>query len=89
MIEINGTYELENEKPVLFKCERGGYRHFSFRVDEPCIVKIDTWPLDDLSDPDLYVGIDSEQGVDRETHTFKSEQIGAAHLLVHPENPDF
>ena len=39
-------------------------------------MKIDTWPLNDESDPDLYVGIDTEH-VDREEFIFKSNKIGA------------
>jgi len=60
LIEVTEPAELENYKPIYFKCQRGDYCNFFFRVDQPCVIKIDTWPLDDHSDPDLYVGIDSE-----------------------------
>lgn len=68
--------ELEHAKPIYFQCRRGDYCPFFFRVSEPCVVKIQTWPLDESSDPDLYVGIDTDR-VDENVNLFKSNMIGA------------
>lgn len=80
--------ELHHQEPVYFKCRRGDYCPFYFRVEEPCVIKINTWPLDDKSDPDLYVGIDTDQ-VNETTHLFKSNMIGADQVLVYPDDPKF
>ena len=47
LIEVTEPVELQNYKPVYFRCRRGDYCHFYFQLDQPGVVKIDTWPLDD------------------------------------------
>ena len=90
LIEVtaDAPVELHNYQPVYFKCQRGDYCHFYFQLDQPGVVKIDTWPLDDQSDPDLYVGIDTDQ-VDNKSYLFKSNQIGADQVLVYPDDQKF
>ena len=79
---------LEHAKPIYFQCRRGDYCPFQFNVTAPCVINLRTWPLDDHSDPDLYVGIDSDQ-VDENTYLFKSNMIGADQVTVYPDDPKF
>ena len=53
------------------------------------MVKVNTWPLDSKSDPDLYIGVDSEAPVDQNNYTYKSNQIGADQVFMLPDNPKF
>ena len=75
-IQVAEPMELKHMKPVYFKCKRGDYCHFYFRIEQPTIVKINTWPLDKKSEPDLYVGFD-EDIVDFNNYVLKSNKIGA------------
>lgn len=50
-------------------------------------VRIDTWPLDDESDPDLYVAIDKQASP--KVNTFKSNLIGANRITVLPKDAKF
>lgn len=79
---------LEHAKPIYFKSRRGDYCTFEFRVSEPCVITIRTWPLDEKSDPDLYVGIDTDK-VDENVNLFKSNMIGADQITVYPDDPKF
>ena len=88
LVEINEPYELQNQTPVYFKCQRGDYSNFFVRIEKPCVIKVATWPLDDKSDPDLYIDIDSEQ-VDCNSWLFKSNQIGPDSVIIYPENEKF
>ena len=47
LIEVTEPMELTNQTPVYFRSKKGEYRYFYFVVDKPCVVKIDTWPLDE------------------------------------------
>ena len=80
--------ELEHMKPVFFECARDSYSYFYFRVDKPSVVKVNTWPLDDKSDPDLYIGVDMDV-VDQNSFTYKSNSIGADQVFMLPDNPKF
>ena len=88
LITIDEPVELQSGQPVYFQCRRGDYCPFFFRIEKPCVIKLNTWPLDEQSDPDLYVGIDSDR-VDENVHMFKSNQIGADRILVYPDDPKF
>ena len=57
-IEIKQSYELKNNEPVYFKAIGGSHTFFHFVIDSPHILKIKTWPLDQKSEPDLYVTVD-------------------------------
>ena len=90
LLEITEPMELVNQTAVYFRSKRGEYRYFYFVVDKPCVVKINTWPLDEESDPDLYVGIDGEtESVDCSKSLFKSNNIGADQIVVYPDDPKF
>ena len=88
LIEVKEPLELPNMQPVYFQCQKGDYCHFFFNVDKDCVIKINTWPLDENSDPDLYVGIDQDD-VDCNKYVFKSNQIGADQIVVYPEDKNF
>ena len=88
LLEITEPHQLHHMQPVYFKCNRGDFCHFFFPVENPCVIKINTWPLDDVSDPDLYVQIDDEN-VDANNWLFKSNNIGADQVVVFPENDKF
>ena len=88
LIAIEEPYELKQAQTVYFQCRRGDHCPFFFRIDKPCVIKIHTWPLDHKSDPDLYVGINSDI-IDENTHLFKSKLIGANEIIVYPDDPKF
>lgn len=59
-----------------------------FRIVEPCIVNIRAWPLDNQSDPDLYMGIDTDN-IDEDIHLFSSDAVGVKQITVFPDDSNF
>jgi len=71
-----------------FECNHEQFARFFFTVDKPTIVLIETWPLDEDSDPDLYVAHENK-AVDKNVYHWKSNNIGADKVLLQPETPNF
>lgn len=88
LIEVNEPLELQNHIPIYFKAKEGTHTRFYFKVDELCVIKVKTWPLDKDSEPDLYMTID-EPDVSNEKYHFKSNRIGADEIIVYSDNPKF
>ena len=88
LIEIKEPYALENNVPVYFKAETGTFTHFHFEINSPHIIKIQTWPLDRNSEPDLYVTVNQEE-VNSSNYHWKSNKIGADEIVIDPDNPKF
>lgn len=73
---------------VEFTSSEGNLVRFQLNVEKPSLVKIDTWPLDLESDPDLFVSA-KHFDVDREKCEWKSENIGADCVTILPSDPNF
>ena len=52
------------------------------------MIKITTWPLDQISEPDLYVTVNQEL-VDSNNYHWKSNKIGTDEIVIYPDNPKF
>ena len=50
------------------------FRYFKIMVDTNSLISIHTWPLDDESDPDLYVNTEPEVNIRK--YKWKSSNIG-------------
>ena len=88
VIEVNGPMELQNQKPIYFIAKGSSYTHFYFQIDQPAVIKIKTWPLDQDSEPDLYVTVNQEN-VSSESYHWKSNKIGADEIVLYPDDPKF
>ena len=60
LITLQESKELFHAQPIYFQCEGNAHCRFYFDIDRPCVVKINTWPLDEDSGASLFVGIDRE-----------------------------
>lgn len=80
--------ELEDRKTFEFEAEEGQPTRFVISVNQPTMINIDTWPLNESSDPDLYVSTQYED-VDKEKYDWKSENIGADSVVIYPDDHRF
>ena len=60
LTDVSKPYELMSQVPVYFAQKEDSKTKFYFTVSEEMVVKIDVWPLDLKSDPDMYVKIDDD-----------------------------
>jgi len=81
-------FELQDRKVYHFECLYEQYARFFFEIKEPAIVQIDTWPLNDQSDPDLYVAYDDPK-VSKENFTHKSNMIGSDRVILYPDTASY
>ena len=66
LTDVSNPVELETNKPVYFKSAKDTFTKFYFIVSDPQVVKVDVWPLDAKSDPDLYIRIDNDIVTEKE-----------------------
>ena len=76
-----------------FQAKFGSLTPFYFEVKEPCIIRVETWPLDDESEPELYMSVDKSK-VTNTVYTWKSQYGGSMHIdsqeiEVFPGEPEF
>lgn len=57
-------------------------------VDNTKMLVISAEPADEESDPDIYVGV-NDPLVDQDNYVWKSTNIGADKLEIHPEDESF
>ena len=70
-----------------FECTSFHLAKFFIKITEPTIILIETWPLDEMSDPDLYVAIDNSE-VAKNNYDWCSRKVGAEKLLLDPATHD-
>ena len=88
MISYREPLELNHMEYIQFICHTGSQCFFYFTVDKECVVTIKYWPLDDVSDCELYIGIDNEE-LNRDNCDFMSDQVGADEIRVKPNHVDY
>ena len=86
LIEIKESHLLKDNVPVLFKAKAGSLTLFHFQIDSHKIIKIQKWPLDRYSEPDLYMAVNQNQ-VSSVNYSWKSNRISADEIIVDPEDP--
>jgi len=79
---------LKDRQVVEFTGEEGELIRFKYVVEEPTMITIETWPLNELSDPDLFVGVDKED-ICKENCDWKSENIGPDMVTIYPDDAKF
>ena len=88
LTDVSKPLELTHGEVIYFKAANETHTKFYFDVKEPYVVKLDVWPLDAKSDPDLYVKIDDES-VDEKNNDFRQNKIGSNQLMVSPDSLKF
>lgn len=88
----NNSHELRNGKEVYFRCEGNNDPNdccrFHVDVEEPCLLKIETWRVEGDSNPSLFVDIDNA-GVSATSHQFRASRNGKNHVTMCPQDPQF
>ena len=94
-----GCREIKHRQTIEFEVDKTvnpeAVAKFYFTLTEPMMVDVQTWPLNEESDPDLYIAgpgkFDSEkesaEKVGQMNCTWKSDNIGADHVRILPNDP--
>ena len=88
LTDVSTPLELKHGDVVYFKAEKDSHTKFYFDVNEPLVIKIDVWPLNAKSDPDLYIKIDDEN-VNEKNSDFKRNNYGNNLIIIPPDHLKF